>query len=248
MWINSVLVSLVKCVLPYVLAQGYDVNNSPDGQEESSHMKKHAESHMDHGFTQAQWDYIFTKYADKAAFFIDTFELPENLGTVTNELYGPSVGDPPVLEADAFYTKRGDRAWKSRMVSLPKRPTRFVRVIAGPHTDPCGGCEGKGTLPVETLHHEWKDEMCPECKGTGKGATYDCILYTAYGVATLDVAASPREPGDIRKQMEELHEKRAGLHDMSEEYKTLQAQIIALREKRTESDTFWAQHALAGAP
>lgn len=211
-------------------------------------MQKHTLSHMDHGFTQEQWDYIFTKYADKTAFFIDTFELPEGLGEVTNELYGPSVGDPPVLEADVFYAKRGDRAWTSRMVSRPKRPTRFVRVIAGPHTDPCGGCEGKGTLPVETLHHEWKDETCPECKGSGKGVTYDCILYTAYGVHTLDTPASPREPGDIRKQMEELQAKQAGLYAMSEEYKTLQAQIVACRDKLAESDPYWAQHGLAGVP
>ncbi len=205
-------------------------------------MKQHAESHMDHGFTQAQWAFIFAKYADKAAFFIDTFELPEDLGTVTNELYGPSVGDPPVLEADVRYDKRGDRAWKSRLVALPKRPTRFVRVIAGPHEEKCPTCEGRG----------WVDETsantmdCVPCDGTGK-VKHDCILYTAYGVATPDMAAAPREPGDIRKQMEELHVQRAGLHDMSEEYKTLQAQIIALREKRTESDAFWAQHALAGA-
>jgi hypothetical protein len=101
-------------------------------------MKKHAESHMDHGFTQEQWDYIFAKYADQTAFFIDTLELPEALGTVVDELYGPSAGDPPVAEVDVFYGKRGERAWSSRLTMLPKRKTRFVRVIAGPHEgEPC---------------------------------------------------------------------------------------------------------------
>lgn len=200
---------------------------------------------MDHGFTEEQWAFIFNKYEGRNAFFIDTFELPEDLGTVTTELYGPSCGDAPVAESEVTYEKRGDRAWKSRMVDRPRRPTRFVRVIAGPHTDPCGACDGKGALPVETLHHEWRDEPCPECTGTGKGYAYACILYTAYGVTSPDMAAAPREPGDIRREMEKLHEDRAGLHDMSEEYKTIQAKIVALREKRAEADAFWAVHGLA---
>lgn len=66
-----------------------------------------------------------------------------------------------------------------------------------------------------------------------------CVLYTAYGGPQ-----APREPGDIRLEMEKLHEDRAGLHDMSDGYKTIQAKIVALREKRAESDEFWSKHAL----
>lgn len=200
-------------------------------------MIKHKESHMDHGFTKEQWDYIFAKYADRTAFFIDTFELPDHLGTVTNELYGPSCGDAPVLESEVAYEKRGDRAWKSRMVDRPKRPTRFVRVIAGPHKDKCPRCNATGFVVG-------KMEECDDCNG-GYVKEYACVLYTAYGVHALDAQSSPREPGDIRKEMEALHEKRAGLHDMSEEYKKLQAQIVALRDKRSEADAFWAVHGLA---
>ena len=32
MWINNVLMTLVNCVLAYVVDQGRDVNNSPDGR------------------------------------------------------------------------------------------------------------------------------------------------------------------------------------------------------------------------
>lgn len=101
-------------------------------------MIKHAESHMDHGFTQEQWDHIFKLFADRTGFFNEVIGLPGNLGTVTNELYGPSCGDPPVPEVEVFYAARGDRAWNSRMTRMPKRPTCFVRVIAGPHDGhPC---------------------------------------------------------------------------------------------------------------
>jgi hypothetical protein len=66
-----------------------------------------------------------------------------------------------------------------------------------------------------------------------------CVLYTAFGGP-----CAPREPGDVRREMEVLHEQRAGLHDMSDEYKAIQSKIVALREKRAESAAFWAEHAL----
>jgi hypothetical protein len=69
-----------------------------------------------------------------------------------------------------------------------------------------------------------------------------CVLYTAFGGPI-----SPREPGDVRREMEALHEQRAGLHDMSDEYKAIQSKVIALREKRAESDSFWAEHALSSS-
>lgn len=208
-------------------------------------MIKHKDSHMDHGFTQAQWDYIFETFASRDAFFIETIELPEHLSSVLDGLYGPCAGDPPVLEADVYYAPRGDRAWPSRLVRQPKRPTRFVRVIAGPHADDCGGCEGKGTLPVETLHHEWKDAVCPECQGSGKGTKYACILYTAYGVMRKDAPAAPREPGDIRREMKALEEQRRRLEYRGEEHDKVYAQLEALRPKREESDAYWSQHGLA---
>lgn len=200
-------------------------------------MQMHPESHMDHGFTQAQWDYIFTKYADTSYFFIDTFELPEGLGTVTNELYGPTAGDSAVLEADVFYAKRGQRAWPSRMVRLPKRPTRFVRVIAGPHEEKCAKCNGTGLLfSLGTAIQFGNGSMtdgeytCTACKGT-EVTKYACILYTAYGVASIDMSAAPKEPGDLLAQYNALPvgDERRG----------------KLREEVRVAEDFWALHALA---
>lgn len=217
----------------------------------------HKDSHTDHAINSDQWKHILEQFKDRSSFFIETIELPEHLGHVMNGLYGPSCGDKPVPEDEVYYAKRGDRAWKSRMTAMPARPTRFVRVIAGPHEVKCTTCEGEGqvmdacgTCSPCTFYNSGalcsnrSLATCPLCRGT-KVLKFDCILYTAYGVANKDMPAAPKEPGDIRKQMEELHDKRAGLHDMSPEYQTLQAQIVALRDKRAEADAFWAEHALA---
>ena len=42
-------------------------------------MKFHKISHRDHGFDMALWAFILVRYADRNAFFIDTFELPAEL-------------------------------------------------------------------------------------------------------------------------------------------------------------------------
>lgn len=96
-------------------------------------MQRHPDSHLDHGLTAEQIDHVMGCFADREAFFIETIELPERLGTVPCGLYGPIMGDAPVPEADAIYEARGARAWPSRCVARPSRPTRTVTVIAGPH-------------------------------------------------------------------------------------------------------------------
>lgn len=202
-------------------------------------MKKHPESHMDHGFTEAQWAHIFAKYADKTAFFIDTFELSEDLGTVTNELYGPSAGDEPVLEDHVFYAKRGTRTCDTRLTMQPKRPTRFVRVIAGPHEEKCDYCMGEGwtwTAGLSGPNAKFQVE-CVECKGT-KVTKHACILYTAYGVASIDMPAAPKEVGDIAAQLEALPED--STQESLEKRARLEAQL-------SEARIFWATHALAAS-
>lgn len=96
-------------------------------------MKITNDSHVDHGLTPAQVDYLSKRFADRKAFFIESIDLPEDLGTVPCGLYGPIMGDAPVPEAEVVYQKRGARKHESRMVKRPLRPCRTVTVVAGPH-------------------------------------------------------------------------------------------------------------------
>lgn len=101
-------------------------------------MKRHADSHLDHNLTDAQIEYLLDRFADRAEFFIETIELPEDLGTAPCALYGPTMGDDPVRDGEVTLTVRGKRKGPSRLVDRPSRPTRQVTVIAGPHDgQPC---------------------------------------------------------------------------------------------------------------
>lgn len=100
-------------------------------------MIKHKESHLDHGLSPAVVDYIMTRFADRAAFFIETFELPVELGTVPCGLYGPIMGDGPITDDCPFLheEKRGNREYTSRGIKTDTRQVRTVTVIAGPHEE-----------------------------------------------------------------------------------------------------------------
>jgi hypothetical protein len=96
-------------------------------------MIKHQDSHVDHGLSEPQIRYLLDRFADRTAFFLETIELPEDLGTAPCGLYGPLMGDPAVGDDEVENAVRGTRAWTSRLVDRPTRPTRKVTVIAGPH-------------------------------------------------------------------------------------------------------------------
>lgn len=96
-------------------------------------MKRHSDSHLDHGLTDEQVKYLLTLEVSDGGIVTKTIKLPEALGTVPCALYGPSMNDDPVLESDVTYAVRGERAGVSRLVDRPSRPTQFVTVIAGPH-------------------------------------------------------------------------------------------------------------------
>lgn len=99
-------------------------------------MIKHKDSHLDHGLTPAQVEYIFERFAKRDGFFVETFELPERLGTVPCNLYGPTMGDAPVLAA--YRVRRGNRLTATPTITAPVRQTRKVTVVAGPHDgEPC---------------------------------------------------------------------------------------------------------------
>jgi hypothetical protein len=163
-------------------------------------MKKHVESHLDHDLSATQIAHIFARFADRAAFFIETIELPEDLGTVPCLLYGPAMNDAPVSwngdpsKAHVFMQPRAGREYPSRQVALPARQTRMVTVIAGPHSEACDACTGQGvcTNPFAWYSHGDPNEQfrCIMCAGTGK-IEHACILYTAFGGPQ-----APQEPGD----------------------------------------------------
>ncbi len=222
-------------------------------------MIKHKDSHVDHGLTEAQLHYLLDRFADRDGFFIETITLPRELGTVPCGLYGPVMGDPAIVDNEVTYAARGSRAWTSRLIDLPSRQQHEVTVIAGPHEAPCEKCEGKGerlslSLTVQfSTHGEQIYCPCEACHATGKVA-HACVLYTAFGGPV-----APREPGDVRQEMEKLHQQRAsrdatqgdpanGCSDESERARLdpeIYGKIVALRAKRAEADAFWGEHALA---
>jgi len=96
-------------------------------------MKLHAASHVDHGLTQEQVDWVFAQFGDRESFFLQTVELPPELGDVPCGLHGPMVGDDPLADAECHRAVRGERAWTSRLCTREVRRTQLVSVIAGPH-------------------------------------------------------------------------------------------------------------------
>lgn len=101
-------------------------------------IEKHEDSHLDHNFSEAQIEFVLALDAAPDELTIQTVELPAELGPVPCDLYGPSMGDDPILESDVYYAKRGDRLGESRMIDKCPRATRVVTVISGPHDgQPC---------------------------------------------------------------------------------------------------------------
>lgn len=157
-------------------------------------MIKHPDSHLDHALTEAQITHIMNLYGHRDGFFIATFTLPPELGTVPCGLYGPTMGDPPIGEDEADLASRGSRAWNSRLVARPPRQVRQITVIAGPHEETCTTCNGElihlGFAPAKDPFTNGGVVGCDHCNSTGK-LKYDCILYTAFGGPP-----APQEPGD----------------------------------------------------
>ena len=90
-------------------------------------------AHDDHPITDQQMKWIQT-HPDLLAepngtFLIKVLEMPEELGTIPSGLYGPAVGDGPIMEEDVVYEMRGDRKGSSRKVNMPNRPARNICVI-----------------------------------------------------------------------------------------------------------------------
>lgn len=101
-------------------------------------MRITSDAHLDHGLHESVVAHIAERFADRDAFFVETFELPPELPTAMCALYGPELGDEPVPDSEVVLEVRGTRAGPSRLCSRPPRATRTVTVVAGPHEgEPC---------------------------------------------------------------------------------------------------------------
>lgn len=92
-------------------------------------------SHTDHAMSAAQRAYaleVASTRVKPGELSITTVTLPEELGTVPCDLYGPLMGDPPVGEEEVRWACRGSRPHPSRLVDRPSRQVRTVVVVAGP--------------------------------------------------------------------------------------------------------------------
>ncbi len=189
-----------------------------DGVKGQRTMKRHAESHLDHALTDAQVAYIFERFAGRDAFFIETIELPVELGTAPCFLYGPIMGDLPVPESEVHYVTRGNRAYKTRSVHRDARPTRKVTVIAGPH---------ESELCI--LYTAFGGPLAPQEPGDVRAQL------KAIEELRRNRAIDPANGCDDT-------EERARLDPL------VYGKIVQLRAKRAESDAFWGEHALGCAP
>ncbi len=125
----------------------------------------HKESHLDHAISPSQLEHIQQRLASGDQFSIDTFELLAELGQVPCGLYGPSVGDPPVLESEVSYQARNGRPWPTRTVARPARMTSVVTVIRGPHdglTNVLYTAFGGPAAPQEPDDPGCKDQVASE--------------------------------------------------------------------------------------
>jgi hypothetical protein len=212
-------------------------------------MKKHAESHFDHGLNDAQRKYFLELFAARDSFFIETVTMPSHLGYVPCGLFGPLMGDTPIPEAEVGYDVRGTRAWQSRLVERTPRQVRQVTVIAGPYEETCGRCGGTGSFYGLAIPPDNGPFNCDCENGTIKHA---CIVYTMFGGPK-----APREPGELRLKRDAAEKARMkylqdyeytpdkGPADLSEGYVELTKQRDAIRVEHEESRAFWAEHALA---
>lgn len=96
-------------------------------------MRITTDSHTDHALTPEHLEYILRRFGEREGFFIETVELPPQLASLPCGLYGPSMGDDPISDADVAMVTRGTRPNPSRLVYRAPRPSRQMTVIAGPH-------------------------------------------------------------------------------------------------------------------
>ncbi len=155
-------------------------------------MKRHHESHLDHALTEPQINYIFERFADRSAFFKETIDLPSELGDVPCALWGPAMGDPPILNGtEVVPLPPGEYIVSGRTVALDviafrakhQGPSMFTGAIT---------LRKRGTRSYQSRCIDLP--MRPTRKVFVVGGPHEnesCILYTAYGGPE-----APQEPTD----------------------------------------------------
>ena len=122
----------------------------------------------EHGLTPTHLEFIqevMDEFKD-GQFVRVSREMPAELPSLMDNLYGPSCGDEPVLLGDVVWaTRPGRETILSRCVDLPPRPARFM-VIIGLANQILWTAYGsiKGTIaPHEVMDHNVvKANGCPE--------------------------------------------------------------------------------------
>jgi hypothetical protein len=84
--------------------------------------------HADHGVTESTLAWALAQI-NPTGFFLRTLTLPEDHADLLNGLYGPAAGDEPIHDNVVTFNKRSEDRPASRMVNLPKRPTRLLTII-----------------------------------------------------------------------------------------------------------------------
>ena len=124
-------------------------------------MKIISDSHLDHGLPVDVAAHIAERFADRDAFFVETFELPPELPSARSALHGPLVGDAPISECDVWYEARGARGGPTRFCARAARDTRVVTVVGGPHGgEPCVLYTAYGG--PQAPREPWDSSLTPE--------------------------------------------------------------------------------------
>ncbi len=115
------------------------------------------DSHLDHHLQQSHVALIRERFGDRTEFFLETIELPKELPSLSCQLHGPAVGEPPVAEDEVRYEIRGKRKGPSRLCSRPPAEVRTMTVIGGLNEGQCilFTAYGGPSAPREP----WDDDM-----------------------------------------------------------------------------------------
>lgn len=89
-------------------------------------------SRLDPDLRASHIAFILDRFKGRRDAFVETFHLPSTLPSLQCALVGPVMGDDPVAESLCFYTKRGDRAFTSRLCHWAPRETWLLTVSAAP--------------------------------------------------------------------------------------------------------------------